>query len=82
MQKIVDVENGLKKNGLPQNYDDLLSVKKMGFSDRRIAKLTHHNEEEIRLHRHKLGLHPVYKRIDSCAGEFNAPTPYMYSCYE
>jgi len=82
LQKIVDVENGLKKNGLPQNYDDLLSVKKMGFSDRRIAKLTHHNEEEIRLHRHKLGLHPVYKRIDSCAGEFNAPTPYMYSCYE
>ncbi len=82
LQKIVDVENGLKKNGLPQNYDDLLSVKKMGFSDRRIAKLTHHNEAEIRLHRHKLGLHPVYKRIDSCAGEFNAPTPYMYSCYE
>ena len=82
LQKIVDVENGLKKNGLPQNYDDLLSVKKMGFSDRRIAKLTHYNEAEIRLHRHKLGLHPVYKRIDSCAGEFNAPTPYMYSCYE
>ena len=82
LQKIVDVENGLKKNGLPQNYDDLLSVKKMGFSDRRIAKLTQNNEAEIRLHRHKLGLHPVYKRIDSCAGEFNAPTPYMYSCYE
>ncbi|MCE2687133.1 MAG: carbamoyl-phosphate synthase large subunit [Rickettsiales bacterium] len=82
LQKIVDVENGLKKNGLPQNYDDLLVVKKIGFSDRRIAKLTQNSEAEIRLHRHKLGLHPVYKRIDSCAGEFNSPTPYMYSCYE
>ncbi len=82
LQKIVDTENQLKKNGLPQNYDDLLLVKKMGFSDRRIAKLTQNSEAEVRLYRHKIGLHPVYKRIDSCAGEFNAPTPYMYSCYE
>jgi carbamoyl-phosphate synthase large subunit len=56
--------------------------KRNGFSDRQIANLTDSSESEIRNHRHALGIRPVYKRVDTCAAEFEASTPYLYSTYE
>ena len=61
---------------------ELRAAKAMGFSDARIAQLTHTTEAEVRSHRHAHGIRPVYKRIDTCAAEFDALTPYMYSTYE
>lgn len=61
---------------------ELLKYKKLGFSDSRIAELIGSSEQEIRDLRHKLGVRPVFKRVDSCAAEFAASTAYMYSCYE
>jgi len=80
--EIVAVEARLRAWGLPQDADTLRSVKAMGFSDIRLAKLTGHDELAVRAHRHGLGVRPVYKRIDTCAGEFASPTPYLYSTYE
>merc|ERR1711969_503418 len=54
----------------------------MGFSDARLASLTKKRPKEIAELRNRLGVHPVYKRIDTCAAEFEAQTPYMYSTYE
>ena len=60
----------------------LLQLKRKGFSDRRLAKLTGTSEQSVRRLRADLGIHPVYKRVDSCAAEFRASTAYMYSSYE
>ena len=60
----------------------LLHAKREGFSDRRIATLLGTDEEEVRRTRHMLRLRPVYHRIDTCAGEFESYTPYLYSTYE
>ncbi|HUP60182.1 MAG TPA: carbamoyl-phosphate synthase large subunit [Thermoanaerobaculia bacterium] len=60
----------------------LLTLKRSGFSDRQIAKLTNRTEREVREERHALGIRPVYKRVDTCAAEFEAMTPYLYSTYE
>ncbi|MBS0552471.1 MAG: carbamoyl-phosphate synthase large subunit, partial [Proteobacteria bacterium] len=57
-------------------------LKRKGFSDRRIAKLLGADETAVRLHRHTLGVRPVYKRVDTCAAEFSTSTAYMYSSYE
>ena len=54
----------------------------MGFSDARLAKLTGQKEAAVRAARHALNVRPCYKRIDTCAAEFQALTPYMYSTYE
>jgi carbamoyl-phosphate synthase large subunit len=56
--------------------------KRLGYSDRQIAMLTGMTEDEVRALRHKLGVRPVYKRVDTCAAEFEASTPYLYSTYE
>ena len=58
------------------------SYKKKGFSDARIADLMHIKEHEVRAHRYELGIHPVYKRVDSCAAEFDSTTNYLYSTYD
>ena len=60
----------------------MLFLKKKGFSDRRIAKLLKVKEDQVRARRHELGIRPVYKRVDTCAGEFPTDTAYMYSTYE
>jgi carbamoyl-phosphate synthase large subunit len=60
----------------------LLALKREGFSDKQLAALTNRSEDEVREERHKLGVRPVYKRVDTCAAEFEATTPYMYSTYE
>lgn len=60
----------------------LLRLKQKGFSDRRLAKLTASSEQAVRSHRHALGVRPVYKRVDTCAGEFASEETFLYSTYE
>jgi len=60
----------------------LFELKRLGFSDRQIAKLTKRTENDVRAERHANNIRPVYKRVDTCAAEFEASTPYMYSTYE
>ncbi len=78
----LDVENKVKKEGLPKNREDLLNLKRMGFSDKRLGKLSGLTEKEVRQLRREAGVHPSYKRVDSCAAEFDSVTSYMYSSYE
>jgi len=61
---------------------ELRELKRKGFSDRRLAKLLGADETAVRLHRHTLGVRPVFKRVDTCAAEFATSTAYMYSSYE
>ncbi|HSY52272.1 MAG TPA: carbamoyl-phosphate synthase large subunit [Thermoanaerobaculia bacterium] len=67
---------------LAQMKQGLLALKREGFSDHQIAKLANQTEEQVRKQRHALGIRPVYKRVDTCAAEFEATTPYLYSTYE
>ena len=60
----------------------LIDAKRMGFSDRRLAYLLNTDEDSIRNHREKINLINVYKRVDTCAAEFEAYTPYLYSSYD
>jgi carbamoyl-phosphate synthase large subunit len=112
LEEIIEAENDVKTNGLPNNAEALRRLKAMGFSDKRLAYLAVESvnirpgmatavrrgagiamqaaramagavtEDEVRALRHKLGVRPVFKRIDTCAAEFEAKTPYMYSTYE
>ncbi|HVZ69797.1 MAG TPA: carbamoyl-phosphate synthase large subunit [Rhizomicrobium sp.] len=82
IKAIVDVEAQVRAGGLPEDAASLSRLKMMGFSDARLAKLTGQKEKHIRELRTRLNVHPVFKRIDSCAAEFAAITPYMYSTYE
>ncbi|MCH8859427.1 MAG: carbamoyl-phosphate synthase large subunit, partial [Proteobacteria bacterium] len=79
---IVRAEQHIRKTGLPTDAEALRQLKAMGFSDARLAKLTNVTEQEISALRTRLAVHPVYKRIDTCAAEFAALTSYMYSTYE
>ncbi len=80
--EIVALENKVKKFGLPQDAENLRKLKFAGFSDTRLATLAGVEEAAVRELRHRLGVRPVYKRIDTCAAEFASPTAYMYSTYE
>src|SRR4051812_7225546 len=82
MRGIVDMEEKVRKNGLPGNAFGMRSLKTMGFSDARLAVLAETTEAEVTAKRHALDVRPVYKRIDTCAAEFASPTAYMYSTYE
>lgn len=88
IRQIVEMEEMLKAKGLRKDETlslskDILSVsKEYGFSDRRIAELTGKKEQEIRELRNAYGIKPVYKLVDTCAAEFEAYTPYLYSTYE
>jgi carbamoyl-phosphate synthase large subunit len=82
LAEIVSMEAVVREAGLPKTADGMRALKAMGFSDVRLAKLTGQKETEVRATRHKLGVRPQFKRIDSCAAEFLASTPYMYSTYE
>jgi len=64
------------------NAATLLRWKRQGFSDQRLAQLLGISEQALRKQRHTLGIHPVYKRVDSCAAEFPTQTAYLYSTYE
>ncbi len=112
LAEIVEAEEGVCRNGLPQDAASMRRLKAMGFSDKRLAYLSLKSmnlrggmdralargsgliretlvamtggvtEDDVRALRHKLGVRPVFKRIDTCAAEFAAPTAYMYSTYE
>ncbi len=80
--EIVAAESRLRDEGLPRDAAGLLALKKMGFSDARLAELAGLEESAVSALRKTVGTGPVYKRIDTCGGEFPALTPYMYSAYE
>ena len=82
LREIVDAEMGVRDHGLPTDADAFRALKQMGFTDARLASLTDLTEDEVRRRRRALNLHPVFKRIDTCAAEFEAQTPYMYSTWE
>ncbi|XDZ66183.1 carbamoyl-phosphate synthase large subunit [Alphaproteobacteria bacterium LSUCC0684] len=80
--ELVELEQNLQDQGLPDDPATLRLLKSKGFSDARLAELTGLSESEIRTQRNTAGIHPVYKRIDTCAAEFASETAYMYSTYE
>ena len=82
ISEIIAEEASIKKAGLPKDAAEWTRMKAMGFSDVRLAKLTGNTELNVRTARHKAGVRPVFKRIDTCAAEFAARTPYLYSTYE
>ena len=82
IREIVEMELEIRQNGLPIEEDNLRQIKSMGFSDLRLATLSGKTEEQVRDARKKLKVDAVFKRIDTCAAEFEAQTPYMYSTYE
>jgi carbamoyl-phosphate synthase large subunit len=82
IEGLVHAEEDVSTFGLPDNAAGFLKLKMMGFSDARLAQLTKSDEADVRTARHALGVRPVFKRVDTCAAEFEAATPYMYSCYE
>ncbi|HKW80824.1 MAG TPA: carbamoyl-phosphate synthase large subunit [Casimicrobiaceae bacterium] len=83
IKEIVDNELAIEKGTLADlDAAELRRLKRMGFSDRRLAHLTKTSEAEVRARRHALRIRPVYKRVDTCAAEFSTRTAYMYSTYE
>lgn len=80
---LIRIEQEIDGKSLTQfDKQSLLRFKTQGFSDQRIALLTHSTETEVREYRHQLNVLPVYKCIDSCAGEFKTETAYLYSTYQ
>ncbi len=82
VQDIVRAEQGVRRDGLPKDRDGWLRLKKLGFSDARLGELSGQDEGTVYHTRLAHDLAPVYKRIDTCAGEFPSLTPYMYAAYE
>jgi carbamoyl-phosphate synthase large subunit len=82
IEKIVRAEEGVRASGLPGDANGFRRLKAMGFSDKRLAQLVGKTEAEVSTLRQGLSVLPVFKRIDTCAGEFASDTPYMYSTYE
>ncbi|WP_171228981.1 carbamoyl-phosphate synthase large subunit [Ruegeria sp. HKCCA4008] len=82
IREIVEAERQLRKDGLPVTEDGIRKLKMLGFTDARLGKLTGRDEDNVRRARRNLGVSAVFKRIDTCAAEFEAQTPYMYSTYE
>ena len=82
IQDLVRQEGLVRAGGLPTEAHAFRALKAQGFSDARLARLTRQTEGAVRAARRALGVRPVFKRIDTCAGEFRADTPYMYSTYE
>ncbi len=82
IREIVEAEEAVRRDGLPVTAEGMRRLKMMGFTDARLAHLTGHDEAEVRRLRLSLGVTAAFKRIDTCAAEFEAQTPYMYSTYE
>jgi carbamoyl-phosphate synthase large subunit len=80
--EIVALETKARTYGLPDDEGNLRALKAAGFSDVRLAGLTGLTQEDVAAARKRLGVQPVFKRIDTCAAEFASPTAYMYSTYE
>ena len=82
LKRIVDAERVISAHGLPQTALGLRRMKALGFSDQQLGKLSGQTTVAVGDLRARLGVRPVYKRIDTCAAEFTSATPYMYSTYE
>ena len=82
IREIVEQEAAIRRDGLPMGAEGLRHLKMMGFTDARLAHLTGRDEGQVRRARQNLGVTATFKRIDTCAAEFEAQTPYMYSTYE
>ncbi len=83
IKDLISEENALSNMEYKKiTKEQLVNLKKKGFSDFRIAELLNVPEEIIRTKRYSLGIHPVYKRVDSCAAEFDSTTNYLYSSYD
>ncbi|KIN77641.1 carbamoyl-phosphate synthase large subunit [Sulfitobacter mediterraneus] len=82
IREIIDAETQVKTDGLPTDETAMRHLKMMGFTDARLAHLTGQSETAVRNARLNAGVKAVFKRIDTCAAEFEAQTPYMYSTYE
>ena len=82
IREIIEAEEGVRTNGLPPDERGLRALKMLGFTDARLARLTGQSEAQVRKARRAAGVTAVFKRIDTCAAEFEAQTPYMYSTYE
>ncbi|HEU4508150.1 MAG TPA: carbamoyl-phosphate synthase large subunit [Pyrinomonadaceae bacterium] len=83
LKQVMDIQTsieGVKLEDIPA--DELRAFKEVALSDRRLAYLTERSEDEVREYRKKLGIVPVYKRVDTCGAEFESYTPYLYSTYE
>ncbi len=83
IKEIVDLEMELDDRALAQiGATQMRTLKRKGFSDRRLGYLLKSTEGEVRAHRHAFGIRPVFKRVDTCAAEFATGTAYLYSTYE
>ncbi|AMW29849.1 carbamoyl-phosphate synthase large subunit [Arthrospira platensis] len=82
LQQLLETEKFLKRTPVTEiNHDDMLAIKRQGFSDRQIAFASQTTEDEVRKYRKGLGVKPAYKMVDTCAAEFESTTPYYYSTY-
>ncbi|HEY0724233.1 MAG TPA: carbamoyl-phosphate synthase large subunit, partial [Pyrinomonadaceae bacterium] len=83
LQQVMDIQREIEGRKLEDiSPDELRAFKEVALSDRRLAYLTERSEDEVRAYRKKLGIVPVYKRVDTCGAEFESHTPYLYSTYE
>ncbi len=83
IEELIRLEGEVREQGMAaMDARRVRQLKRKGFADSRLAKLLGITEDEFRAHRHKLGVRPVYKRVDTCAAEFATDTAYMYSTYE
>ena len=82
IEAIVSAEEDVRRDGMPTSARALQRLKCLGFSDERLAELTGTEAAAWRERRRSLGVQPAFKRIDTCAAEFESLTPYMYSSYE
>ena len=84
VRALVEAEKEIAQSvsGASGPIPDLVRWKRLGFSDKRIARLIRRSEAEVASQREAMDLHPVFKRVDTCAAEFDANTPYLYSSYE
>lgn len=82
IQNLMKHEKNIAENGLPVKPEGWLELKRLGFSDRRLAAIMNVSEDNVRQARRNHNIHPVYKRVDTCAAEIPSLTPYMYSTYE
>ncbi|WP_428684594.1 carbamoyl-phosphate synthase large subunit [Reyranella sp.] len=82
IEQLVAIEASVRKDGLPKDAKAFFDLKKKGFSDERLGELTKQDAGDVAKKRRALGVRPVFKRIDTCAAEFESRTPYLYSCYE
>ncbi len=82
MAELVDAEKTWQRGSGAAGQEEVRRMKRLGFSDRQLADLRDTTEAEIRALRHRLGVRPAYKVVDTCAGEFPSATPYLYSSYD